>query len=187
MTLLEQQLDYDKAYRKHRLSAALWVVAHPETMTELIEHIYHPLQKDQSHKAAWVLELVAVEDLSLLFTHLDLFIDGLSFPTKEATVRPLANICERLCLAHYKKKQKALKKLFTITHKEKMTEACFDWIMEDKKVACSARAMTVLYHIGTEIEWIHPELYTLLQQKAPQGTAGYKNRAQKILKLLETT
>lgn len=184
MTPLEQKLNYDKAYRKNRFEAAQWVLKNPKTISQLIHYIYHPLQNDQSHKAAWVLEFVVVEDLSQLFPHLDLFFNNITFPKKESTVRPLAHICERLCLAYYKKQNKTLLPLFTNQHKEIMVEVCFDWMITDKKVACTARAMTALYHLGSEIDWIHAELKILLQQKIPQGSAGYKNRAKKILALL---
>ncbi len=181
MPNLLAQINYAKAYRANRLAGAQWVIEHPETIPELIDYVYLEKQKEITHKAAWVLEFVVIENPSLLYNHLDLFFERITFPKKEQTVRPLANIAEKLCLAHYKASKKHSKPPLTAAHKEILTEACFDWIIEDKKVACTARAMTCLYLLGTEIEWIHPELKVILTQKLPSGSAGYKNRAQKII------
>jgi len=123
-------------------------------------------------------------NLSLHYPHLDLFFKGITFPKKDQTVRPLANISEKLCLAYYRNSKKYVKPPLTAAHKEIILEASFDWIIADKKVACTARAMTCLYLIGTEIEWIYPELKIILEQKTPTGSAGYKNRAQKIISLI---
>lgn len=185
MASLLEQISYDKAYRDYRLNAARWVLQHPETLPQLIDYVYEKEQTEISHKAAWVLEFVALEDLSQIGTHLDAFLKDIQFPKKEQTVRPLANICEKICLAYYKKYNAQLREKFTSVHKEKMIETCFDWIITDKKVACTARAMTCLYYLGTEINWIHPELIVMLEQKIPTGSTGYKNRALKIIKAIK--
>jgi hypothetical protein len=45
--------------------------------------------------------------------------------------------------------------------------------------------MTCLYYRGTEIEWIHPELKQVIEERIHQGSAGYKNRGSKILDLIK--
>ncbi len=187
MSTLLAQINYAKAYRANRLAAAHWVIEHPETLPELIDYIYLENQADICHKAAWVLEFVALENLSLLYPYLDLFFNRITFPKKDQTLRPLANISEKLCLAYYKNSKKYSKPPLTSGHKEILIEACFDWIITDKKVACTARAMTCLYLLGTEIDWIHPELQVMLEQKLPSGTPGYKNRAGKIIQKISHT
>jgi hypothetical protein len=184
MSSLLAHINYAKAYRANRLAGAHWVMKHPETLPELIDYVFLKTQEEITHKAAWVLEFVALEDLSLLYPHLDLFFEGITFPKKDQTVRPLANISEKLCLAYYKNSKKYVKPPLTVAHKEIIVEASFDWIIADKKVACTARAMTCLYLIGNEIKWIHPELKIILEQKLPTGSAGYNPRAQTIISLI---
>ena len=65
-----------------------------------------------------------------------------------------------------------------------MAECCFDWLISDQKVACQVRAMTSLYYLGTEFNWIHPELKTIIEQNIHQGSAGYKARGKKIIQLI---
>ena len=187
MSTLLAQINYAKAYRANRLAAAHWVMEHPETLPDLIDYVYLENQEAITHKAAWVLEFVALEDLSLLYSCLDQFFKRITFPKKEQTLRPLANISEKLCLAYYGRSTKYAKPPLTVKHKAVLIEACFDWIIQDKKVACTARAMTCLYEIGKEVAWIHPELKVILTQKLPHGTTGYKNRAQKIIKKISQT
>ena len=181
MSTLLAQINYAKAFRANRLAGAKWVMEHPETLPELIDYVYLENQKEITHKAAWVLEFVALGDMSLLYPHLDQFFERIAFPKKDQTIRPLANIAEKLCLAYYKKSKKYAQPPLTLAHKEVLVETCFDWIIEDKKVACTARAMTCLFLMGTEIDWIHPELKVILEQKLHHGSAGYKNRAKKII------
>ncbi len=175
------QISYDKAYRANRMNGALWVLDHPETFKELLEYVFHEKQGELSHKAAWVMEFVFLKDPSLLYPHLDYFFENIPNVKKDQSVRPLANLCEKLCLSYYKKKDLKLKAVLNEAHKLQMTECCFDWMITDQKVACQARAMTCLYFLGTEYDWIHPELEQILERTIHTGTAGYKNRGGKIL------
>lgn len=182
---LFEQINYDKAYRANRLGAAQWVLAHPETMKELLSYCFEPEQDDISHKACWVLEFVCLDSLALLFPHLDFFFEHISEVKKDSSVRPLAHLCELLTIEYYKKSNPTMSSVFTQTHKEVMTEVCFDWLITDQKVACQARAMTSLYFLGTEFDWIHPELVTVIEQRIHDGSAGYKNRGRKTIELVQ--
>ena len=50
-----------------------------------------------------------------------------------------------------------------------------------QKVACQVHAMTALYFLGTEYDWIHPDLEQIVQQNIHNGSAGYKARGRHIL------
>lgn len=182
---LYQQLDYDKAYRENRLQAAHWVLAHLDTMPRLLEYCFRDDSR-LSYKALWVLEFVCREDLSALYPHLDYFFEHLHKAKLDQAVRPVAMICELLTLAYYKKKDANLQPLFTQRHKEAMTECCFDWMITEQKVACQARAMTSLYLLGTEFEWIHPELKPIIETNIHSGSAGYKARGKSILQQIDS-
>ena len=178
---LLQQLSYTKAYRKNRLDAAHWVINHSETFGELLT--YCLTAKDNlSYKAAWVLEFVYLEKPELLLRHLDFFFEKLPTITRDQTLRPLAHICEMIAISYYKKEEEELRLQFTETHKKTMTECCFDWLITDKKIACQARAMTALFHLGTEFEWIHSELQQIIEQNIYLGSAGYKARGKNTIK-----
>ncbi|WP_203292825.1 adenylosuccinate lyase [Luteirhabdus pelagi] len=180
---LLHQISYAKAYRENRLGAAKWVLANPETFGELLEYCYDD-DDERAYKATWVLEFVCKEKLDLLYPHFDYFFEHLHTLTTDQSLRPMAHICEMIVLQYYKKKETSIQKCFTPSHKQKMTECCFDWLISDQKVACQVRAMTCLQYLGAEIDWVHPELKNILQQNLPTGSAGYKSRGKKILKSL---
>ncbi|MEL6812739.1 MAG: adenylosuccinate lyase [Bacteroidota bacterium] len=173
-------INYDKAYRANRMNGALWVIEHPETFEELLHYSFGN-DKELAHRAAWVLEFVFLEKPELLYPHLDIFFEKLPTVHKDSILRPCANICEKLAIAHYKKKDTVLGDAFTHAHKLQMTECCFDWMITPQKIACQARAMTALYYLGTEFDWIHAELKQIVAQNIHTGTAGYKARGRKVL------
>jgi len=181
---LENVLSYEKAYRSHRLEAANWVLDNPNSFIELLKYCFAN-DPTMSHKANWVLEFVCIDSLHLLYPHLDYFFDKLPAVKADSSLRPLAHICELLVLEYYKKKDPILNELLTDLHKEQMAECCFDWLITNQKVACQVRAMTCLYFLGTESDWIHPELQTIIASHIPKGSAGYKSRGKKTLKLIE--
>jgi hypothetical protein len=181
MTELENQLNYINAARIHRLKAANWVLIHPETFEELL-HFCFKNDIDVSHKANWVLEFVCLQKLELLFPYLDYFFENLSSVKVDSSVRPLSHICELLSIQYYKKSNPELIEVFSEKHKELMIENCFDWLITNQKVACEVRAMTCLFYLGTEKDWIHPELKTIINQNIHMSSPGYKARGEKILK-----
>ncbi len=184
MSLLAQ-LNFEKAYRESRMKAARWVLNHPKTLPELLTLAFKN-DAEISHKANWTLEFVCLERLALLYPHLDYFFEHLSEVTEESSVRPLSHICELLSIHYYHKKNKQLRLVLTASHKSKMTECCFDWLLTEKKVACQVRAMLCLFYLGTEHQWIHSELKAILQANIPKGSAGYQSRGKKVLTMIRT-
>jgi len=182
-TLL-QQLDYVKPYREKRLQVANWVIDHPENMPQLVKYSFDPTY-EKSMQALWGLEFVCRFNLPLFYPHLDAFLDYLPSVRAHNTLRALSFICELVAIAHYKHKDPILGAAFTAEHKKIMTECCFDWLIGDQKVACQVRAMTALYYLGTEFDWIHPELEPIIRENMHSGSAGYCARAKHILKQLE--
>lgn len=173
-------LNFTSAARIHRLKAAKWVLDHPESFEKLV-HFCFKNDKEISHKANWVLEFVCLKNLDILYPHLDFFFENLASVKADSSVRPLSHICELLSIQYYKKKDPTLTAIFSEKHKEKMTEVCFDWLITNQKVACEVRAMTCLYYLGTEKDWIHPELKTIIDQNIHTSSAGYQSRGRKIL------
>lgn len=101
----------------------------------------------------------------------------------ESSIRPMAKICELLTLTHYKGAHSD-KSLLSPLHRERITAACFDWLISAEKVAPKAYSMQTLSLLGQDIEWVHPELKAVLEQGYASGSAGYKARARRILKIL---
>lgn len=62
-----------------------------------------------------------------------------------------------------------------------MVEACFDWLILDKKVATKAYAMRALFQFGKLQDWIYPELQVILEQQYSSGSAGFQFASKEIL------
>jgi len=177
---LYKELDYATAAKANRQRASQWVLAHPETFPKLLETCFNDIG-DLSHKAAWVLEFICRKQLTHLYPHLNYFFGNLQNATKDQIVRPMAHLCELLSIAYYQKKDPQLIDVLSETQKIQMTERSFDWLISDQKVACQVRAMTTLYFLGTEFDWVHPELQQIIQQNIHCGSPGYKARGRSVL------
>ncbi len=174
------KLNYTKAYRQTRLDVAQWVLARPALFPDLLDACYAQ-ETDLSYKATWILEFVCKEKLELLYPELDRFCNNLAKITKDQAKRPFAKICEILCLAYYKAQNPETKKALTKAHRKKITEACFNWLINNEKVACKAYSIQSLYLLGTEFDWIHPELKIILEAGYSWHTAAFKARARQFL------
>ncbi|MBT8178181.1 MAG: adenylosuccinate lyase [Eudoraea sp.] len=137
-----------------------------------------------SSKACWVLEVMARDHLNILLPYLNQLIPNLDKATLDSSVRPLAKICENLTLAYFQKKDPQVMSWLTDAHLEKMTAACFDWLISEQKVAPKAYAMTCLYHLGSKFPWVHPELRQVLELNYQRGSAAYQARAKLVLQQL---
>ena len=135
-------------------------------------------------RACWVLEFVFKKDPARLFPHLEAFTAGLPRLTEESSIRPMAKICELLLLGYYKP-GKGVTPPLEARHRERMAEACFDWLIGPHKVAPKAYSMQALYLLGEEFPWIRPELREVLKLNYAKGSAAYQARARHVLDLLE--
>jgi hypothetical protein len=97
----------------------------------------------------------------------------------------VAKVCEYLAKAYYGKEPSAVKTQLTTEHQERMIEACFDWMINDEKIAPKAYAMKTLYLFGRDYDWIHPELMQILERDFQMQRSGFKARAKHILKRLK--
>lgn len=180
-TLLNQHLLNLKAYRKDRETLADWIIKHPENFEFLLKTCFQ-FDDDNSFKAAWVLELVCIKKPMLLYPHLELFITQVPKVYKHQAVRPLAKICEVVLTLYYKNNHLPTRTFITKSHREQLTEICFDWLIGQQKVAVKAYAMQCLFLLGNEFDWIHQELKNLLEKDFPAEQPAFKARAKHILK-----
>lgn len=178
-----QDLIQLKAYKKERETLANRVIAQPEYLGFLLNTCFQ-VDENISYKAAWVLELVCTKRPELLFPQIDFFISNLPNVHKEQAVRPMAKICEVLLLLYYKSFHLPTRTVLTCSHREQLTETCFDWLISNQKVAVKAYAMQCLFLLGYEFTWIHPELKLILEKDFPNALPAFKSRAKHILKKL---
>jgi hypothetical protein len=178
-----EKLETLKAYRKERENLADRILEHPEKFEPLLNTCFQ-IDETISFKAAWVLELVCIQKPQLLYPHLELFISGLPKVYKHQAVRPLAKICEVLLTLYYKNHHLPTRTFLTKSHREQLTEICFDWLISSQKVAAKAYAMQCLFLLGRDFNWVHPELKIILEKDFSSEQLAFKARARHILKKL---
>lgn len=177
---LLKSLDYVNHSREKRKMMAKLVSEKPFLVPFLLEIAV----EDKTHissKACWVLEFTAKENLPYIFPHIDVFTSFIGKLKLDSSIRPMAKICEYLILGYFKVKDKDIRECLKETHLEAITTTCFDWLIEDHKVATQAYSMTCLLLLGSKFDWIHPELKLLLEQNYAGGSAAYKARARMTL------
>ena len=180
-TELYKELNYVDASREKRLYYADLVLTHPVLIGPLITIMFEVNDK-VSCKAAWVFEYVCSEKLEAIIPFLDVFTNNVSRVYLDSSVRPMAKVCECIVEAYYAQPHHEIKNHLSKIHKEKIIEACFDWMINDEKIAPKAYAMNTLYLLGNEYKWIHPELVIILERDFHTQSAGFKARAKHILK-----
>ena len=181
---LYKELRYVNHSREKRLYYANLVIQNTELIPNLLEILFQVDDKT-SCRAAWVFEFMCGEQLEAIIPHLDTFTQHVGKIHLDPAVRPMAKVCEYLVKAYYSKKENKIKKALTAAHKEKIIEACFDWMINDEKIAPKAYAMNSLYLLGNEYDWIHPELAIILERDFQMQSSGFKARARHILKKIK--
>jgi hypothetical protein len=63
-----------------------------------------------------------------------------------------------------------------------LTEACFDWLITDVKVATKVYAMRALFEFGTIQEWVLPQLKSILEKDYGSHTAAYHSASKALLR-----
>lgn len=183
--LYERLNDVDSS-RENRLAHAHLVLKEPDLIPKLIEILFMVDDKI-SCKAAWVLEYMCNENLESIIPNLDKFTENIHKVHLDSAVRPVAKICELLVKAFYSKENNSVKSALKFNHQEKIIETCFDYMINDEKIAPKAFAMHTLYLLGKDFDWIHPELALILERDFANQSAGFKARAKHILKKIKAS
>jgi len=165
-----------KAAKSFRDGNKTFVINHPEHMDELTKIAFNIPDKNH-HKAFWVLELICEEDCSCFLPDVDSFFKIIKDYTKDHTKRPVSRIC--MFLVNSKKIH------LTKEQEQFIIENCFDWLINDEKVAVKAYAMKTLYKLSQRNNWIIPDLKQIITTDYPNQSAGYKACTKEILKKIK--
>ncbi|MDO1500957.1 adenylosuccinate lyase [Winogradskyella maritima] len=181
---LYEALNYVNHSREKRSYYAQMILNNLELVAPLL-NILFTVDDKVSCRAAWVFEYACSADISISHRHLDYFTENINRVHLDPAVRPVAKVCELLIANHYKAKA-VTPNVLSLDHRERITEACFDWMISDQKVAVKAYSMSTLYQLGREFDWIHPELLIILERDFAKESAAFKARARHIIKRLKS-
>lgn len=180
---LYKELNYVNHSRENRKKYANLVISQPKLIPQLLDILFKVDDK-VSCRAAWLLEFVAREQLDVVLPYLDRITEEMPKVHLDSAVRPIAKICEYLIEAYYHKLPNCTKTVLKPIHKERITELSFDYMITDQKIAAKAYSMHSLFLLGTEFDWIHPELKLILERDFNGSSAAFKARARQLLKKL---
>lgn len=180
-TELYKELNDVNHSRKKRLYYANLLIENPNLIPKALDILFMVDDK-RSTRAAWILEFMCSKNIKHILPYLDEFTEKMNTVHLDSAVRPVAKICELLAKAYTSKENNNTKQALNATHKERIIETCFDYMINDEKVAPKAYGMVTLFLLGKEYNWIHPELVLILERDFHSQSAAYKARARHILK-----
>lgn len=183
-TTLYKELNYVNHSREKRLYYAKLMINNPHLIPKLLDILFMVDDKI-SPRAAWVFEFVCGENLETIVPYLDFFTENMHKVHLDSAVRPVAKICEYLAKAYYGKEATKIKHVLLPKHQEKIIEVCFDWMINDVKIAPKAYSMNALFLFGKDYHWIYPELIIILERDFQMQSSGFKARAKHIIKKLK--
>jgi hypothetical protein len=168
-----QDLEKSTAHRKCRDDLKDLALEHSHFLEELFS-VAFDVKNPIHYKACWVLELVLMEDLTLINSHLKKFLEVLPFYVHHGALRSISKIV--MLLAH----SKVIK--IDETQRAILIEIAFQWLSLSPKVATKAYCAYALNEFGKQKPDILPLLYEILEQDYGKFTAAYKSVARNIIK-----
>ncbi|TYA92214.1 adenylosuccinate lyase [Seonamhaeicola marinus] len=181
---LYDELNYVNHSREKRTYYANLIINNPELVPKLLEILF-TVDDKISPRAAWVFEFMSSENIEAIIPHLDYFTENIHKVHLDSAVRPVAKVCELIAKAYNSKTDNLIKSELKEIHKERIIETCFDYLINDEKVAPKAYSMSTLFILGKTYDWVYPELKTILEQDFALQSAAFKARARQILKKIK--
>ncbi|MDO5977665.1 adenylosuccinate lyase [Flavivirga spongiicola] len=175
-----KELSYINASRENRMKYANMVLNDMGLFPKLIDILFMVDDKVSS-RAAWVFEFVCAKYIYAIVPYLETFTKNINKIHLDSSVRPVSKVCEFITKEYYSKNPNTIKNTLSPQHKERIIEACFDWMISDQKVAPKVYAMESLFLYGRDNDWIHPELTQILEQDFQKQSAAFKARAKRTL------
>ncbi len=152
----------------------------PELARQLFNEVLLE-DKEGAFQASWTFDHLMRKQLGYLLPFFGTFASNLHHLKTESCIRPMAHVCEMVCIAYFKKKDPSFVKHISDDQLELMMTSCFDWLISPMNMAPKVFSMTCLYYLGLRFSWVHPELKQVLLDTYPTGSKGYQNRAKKTL------
>ena len=166
------------AKRSYRERSRDFVLRNPGLFPQLLQMVFDT--KNKLHiRAAWVAELVCLENIELLTSEVHRFTENLSLVKEESALRPVSKMVYLLSKAYFQPQDKAW--ALEPSEVDQLVSNSFDWLIEEHKVATHVFAMQTLFLWCGERPWIQNELRLILEQNTGKSSMAYRAAARKIL------
>lgn len=172
---LYQRIEKSSAHTQNRIDNATFILQNLHLVKELITFSF--LTNDKLHiRACCILEKVFELELELSFPFLDVICDALYKLKNDSAIRSISRFIMLLV------QDNSIKGYLTESQLEKITEASFDWLIQDYRVAVKHHAVYTLIETGKKSSWIYTELRTVLEKTIEFPSPGYRSIVKKFLK-----
>lgn len=178
-SLFYAELDNVNHSREKRHYYTQIIRSQPDLMRIALEILFM-VDDNRSNRAGWLVEFVTKSDITMILPHLDYLTAHIHTVYQDSALRPVAKVCEYLAVSYYKERDMSTQKFIQPEHKKRITEAAFNWLLTDQKVAIKAYSLTTLYYLGTENDWIHEELLCIIENQYATTSAAFKARSRHI-------
>lgn len=176
---LKDRLQQTTAHRAIRDKNANFVLSNPNLLSELVSFCF-VTDQHIAIRACWVFEVIGMQQPNNVIVFLNEISSKLHTLSNDSAKRPMLHVMYHLL--YLSKKDENIEHEFTLEIKEKLTEICFDWLIDNSKVATKCYAMRCLAIIGKEKDWIYPELELILKENIHKHTAAYTAASKDVLK-----
>lgn len=156
------------------------IVNNPEAIMHCLSIISKHPSEDLTTKSAFALDQSLRTNIELLKPYSELFFKVLNEIKGDTEKRIFAKILELISEVY-------LKNSFPLKNSEQqiIITTCFDWLINEEKVAVKVFAMQCLFNFKNAQPWIAEELIAQLEMQYPNSSAGFKSRANHILNKLK--
>ncbi|MDR6967843.1 hypothetical protein J2X31_001857 [Flavobacterium arsenatis] len=185
ISIFIQALENSTAHRPIRDRLSGEVIDNLELLPVLME-IAFDINNKNHYKACWTLELVLEHNINWLSEYLDDFCEKLQHYKHEGAIRSISKICMFSAKQHLKDKKKG-GDFLTEDQSQQIIENCFDWLINDAKVASKVYAMRTLFEFGKLHDWIYPELQEILPKDFAYHSPAYHSASKEILQKIAKT
>jgi hypothetical protein len=174
---LLKRIEKSSAHTQNRIDNAHFVLENIDLLPELISFSFQTDNKLHI-RACCILEKVFDLQLELSFPFLDSICNDLKKLKNDSAIRSVSRFLMLMT------QDNANKKYLSIDQIEKITEACFDWLILDYRVAVKHHAVYTLIETGKHINWVYPELRIILEKEIEFPSPGYRSIVKKFLRLI---
>lgn len=131
---------------------------------------------EAAFRAAWILELAAVNFQERFIEQLDIFFNVYFKLKNQSCQRHFTKILMWLTTG------KANRDCLSARTLENIVETTFEWMIDQQTpVAVRVNCMDILYNLTDEVDWIADELCSQIEFQLKSGSAALQSRGKKVL------
>ncbi len=175
---LYKRIEKSSAHTQNRIDNANFIMENSYLLTDLIRFSFE-VENKLHLRGCCILEKVFEMQMELSFPYLDTICNDLKLLKNDSAIRSISRFVMFLV------QENAKNTILNTTQMEQITEASFDWLIGDYRVAVKHHAVYTLIETGKKIDWVYPELKNILEKKIEFPSPGYRNIVRKFLKMIK--